>query len=46
MRSLLLAAFTDAYTYDQLGQNPQMTVQSLEQVSLLVAREILSEWKQ
>ena len=41
-----LSKFTDAYTYDQLGQNPQMTVQSFEQVSLLVARETLSEWKQ
>ena len=36
---------TDAYTYDQLGQNPQMTVKSLEQVSLLLAREILSDLK-
>jgi hypothetical protein len=41
-----LSKLTDVYTYDQLAANPQLTVKSLGQVSLLVAREILSDLKQ
>ena len=31
---------------DQLGENPQLTVQSLEQVASLLSRQILSDLKQ
>ena len=41
-----LSKATEAYTYDQLGENPQLTKKSFEQVSVLLSRQILSEWKQ
>ena len=41
-----LSKLTDAYTYDQLGQNPQLTTKSFEQVSMLLARQILAGLKQ
>ena len=41
-----LSKLTDAYTYDQLGQNPALTVKSFEQVSLIVARQIVGGMKQ
>ena len=40
-----MSKLTDVYTYDQLGENPQLTVKSLEQVSGLVSRQILSDLK-
>jgi len=41
-----LSKLTEAYTYDQLAQNPQLTIKSLEQVSVLLSRQILSDLKQ
>jgi len=41
-----LSKLTEAYTYDQLAQNPQLTIKSLEQASVLLSRQILSELKQ
>lgn len=41
-----LSKLTDAYTYDQLGEKPELTVKSLEQISLLVSRQILAGLKQ
>jgi hypothetical protein len=41
-----LSKLTDIYTYDQLGENPQLTVKSLEQVSGMLSRQILSDFKQ
>ena len=41
-----LSKLTEAYTYDQLAQDPQLTIKSLEQASVLVSRQILSELKQ
>ena len=41
-----LSKLTDAYTYDQLGEKPELTVKSLEQVSMLVSRQILAGLKQ
>ena len=41
-----LSKLTDAYTYDQLGQNPALTVKSFEQVSTIVARQIVGGMKQ
>jgi len=41
-----LSKLTDAYTYDQLGEKPELTVKSFEQVSVLVARQILAGMKQ
>ena len=41
-----LSRLTDVHTYDQLAASPELTVKSLGQVSLLVAREILSDLKQ
>src|SRR5262245_53320192 len=40
-----LSKLTDSYTYDQLGQNPQLTIKSFEQVSVLVSRQILADLK-
>ena len=40
-----MSKLTDVYTYDQLGENPQLTVKSLEQVSGLISRQILSDLK-
>ena len=40
-----LSKLTEAYTYDQLGQNPELTVKSFEQVSLLVSRQLLAALK-
>ena len=40
-----MSKLTDVYSYDQLGENPQLTVKSLEQVSGLVSRQILSDLK-
>ena len=40
-----LSSSTTAYTCDQLGENPQLTVKSLEQVSALLSRQILSDLK-
>jgi hypothetical protein len=40
-----LSKLTDAYTYDQLAQNPQLTIKSFEQVSILLSRQILSDLK-
>ena len=40
-----LSGSTTAYTYDQLGADPQLTVKSLEQVSALLSRQILSDLK-
>jgi hypothetical protein len=41
-----LSKQTDAHTYDQLAQTPQLTSQSFEQASVLVARMILADFKQ
>jgi hypothetical protein len=41
-----LSSLTQAYTYDQLGQNPELTVKSLQQIADLVSRQILAEFKQ
>jgi len=41
-----LSKLTEAYTYDQLGGNPQLAAKSLQQASLLVSRQILSASKQ
>ena len=41
-----LSSATTAYTYDQLGGDPQLTVKSLEQVSTLLSRQILADLKQ
>jgi hypothetical protein len=40
-----LSKLTDAYTYDQLAENPQLTIKSFEQVSILLSRQILSDLK-
>ncbi|HKA45799.1 MAG TPA: hypothetical protein VKF40_27670 [Burkholderiales bacterium] len=40
-----LSKLTEAYTYDQLAENPQLTVKSFAQVSVLLSRQILSDWK-
>jgi hypothetical protein len=41
-----LSKLTEAYTYDQLAQSPQLTIKSFEQVSVLLSRQILSDLKQ
>jgi hypothetical protein len=41
-----LSKLTQAYTYDQLAENPQLTIRSFEQVSVLLSRQILSDLKQ
>ena len=41
-----LSSLTQAYTYDQLGQTPELTVKSLQQIADLVSRQILAEFKQ
>ena len=41
-----LSKLTQAYTYDQLAENPQLTIKSLEQASVLVSRQILAGLKQ
>jgi hypothetical protein len=41
-----LSKLTDAYTYDQLAENPQLTIKSFEQVSVLLSRQILSDFEQ
>lgn len=41
-----LSKLTDAYTYDQLAENPQLTIKSFEHVSTLLSRQILSDLKQ
>ena len=41
-----LSKLTEAYTYDQLAQNPQLTIKSFEQVSVLLSRQILSDLKE
>ena len=40
-----MSKLTDVYTYDQLGENPQLTIKSLEQVSVLLSRQILADLK-
>ncbi len=40
-----LSKLTNAHTYDQLAQDPQLTIKSFEQASVLVARLILLEFK-
>jgi hypothetical protein len=40
------ARLTDVYTYEQLAENPQLTVKSFEQVSVLLSRELLADFKQ
>lgn len=40
-----LSKLTDAYTYDQLAKDPQLTIKSFEQASVLLSREILSDLK-
>jgi len=40
-----LSKLTTAYTYDQLAENPQLTVKSFDQVSTLLSRQILSDLK-
>jgi len=41
-----LSKLTQAYTYDQLAENPQLTAKSFEQVSVLLSRQLLSGLKQ
>lgn len=41
-----LSKLTDVRTYDQLAENPQLTIKSFEQVSMLVSRQILADFKQ
>ena len=41
-----LSKLTQAYTYDQLAENPQLTVKSFEQASVLLSRQLLSGLKQ
>ncbi|HEX6689903.1 MAG TPA: hypothetical protein VF110_01995 [Burkholderiales bacterium] len=41
-----LSKETTAYTYDQLGRDPQLTAKSLEQVSSLLSHQLLSDLKQ
>jgi hypothetical protein len=41
-----LSKLTQAYTYDQLAENPQLTSKSLEQASAIVSRQILASLKQ
>jgi len=41
-----LSKLTQAYTYEQLAENPQLTIKSFEQASVLVSRQILSGLKQ
>ena len=41
-----LSNLTDVYTFDQLAENPQLTVKSLEQISTVLARQILADLKQ
>ena len=40
-----LSKLTEAYTYDQLAQDPQLTIRSFEQASLLVSRQIFADLK-
>jgi hypothetical protein len=40
-----LSKQTDAHTYDQLATDPQLTVKSFEQVSVLVSRQVLAEMR-
>jgi len=40
-----LSKLTNAYTYDQMAQDPQLSIKSFEQASALVARLILLEFK-
>ncbi len=41
-----LSKLTDVYTFDQLAENPQLTVKSLEQISAILSRQILADLKQ
>jgi len=41
-----LSKLTQAYTYEQLAENPQLTIKSFEQASVLVSRQILAGLKQ
>jgi hypothetical protein len=41
-----LSKLTDVYTFDQLAENPQLTIKSLEQVSAILSRQMLSDLKQ
>lgn len=41
-----LSKLTDVYTYDQLAQDPKLTVKSFEQISALLSRQILAGLKQ
>ena len=41
-----LSKLTQTYTYEQLAENPQLTIKSFEQASVLVSRQILSGLKQ
>ena len=41
-----LSKLTEAYTYDQLAENPNLTIKSFEQASVLLSRQMLSELKQ
>ena len=40
-----LSKATEAYTYNQLAENPQLTIKSFEQASVLVSRQILADLK-
>jgi len=40
-----MSKLTEAYTYDQLAKDPQLTAKSFEQASVLVSREILADLK-
>jgi hypothetical protein len=41
-----LSKLTQAYTYEQLAENSQLTIKSFEQASVLVSRQILAGLKQ
>lgn len=40
-----LSKLTEAYTYDQLAQDPLLTIKSFEQASVLVSRQIFADLK-
>jgi len=40
-----LSKLTDVYTFDQLAEKPELTVKSLEQISTILARQMLAELK-
>lgn len=40
-----LSKLTEAYTYDQLANDPQLTAKSFEQASMLVSRQIIADLK-